>query len=66
MSTRSTLEFLLGRNVPVLYGGPREYPEYAPGYTRCSSRIRIGSSSRWPMFQPRSIEALGLTSFRRW
>ena len=25
-------QFLLGRNVPVLYGGPREYPEYAPGY----------------------------------
>ena len=25
-------QFLLGRNVPVLSGGPREYPEYAPGY----------------------------------
>jgi catechol 2,3-dioxygenase-like lactoylglutathione lyase family enzyme len=25
-------EFLLTRNLPVLYGGPREYPEYALGY----------------------------------
>jgi catechol 2,3-dioxygenase-like lactoylglutathione lyase family enzyme len=25
-------EFLLSRDVPVLYGGPREYPEYRPGY----------------------------------
>jgi glyoxylase I family protein len=25
-------EFLTPRAVPVLYGGPREYPEYRPGY----------------------------------
>ena len=25
-------EFLKPRGVPVLYGGPREYPEYRPGY----------------------------------
>jgi catechol 2,3-dioxygenase-like lactoylglutathione lyase family enzyme len=24
--------FLLAGDVPVLYGGPREYPEYTPGY----------------------------------
>jgi catechol 2,3-dioxygenase-like lactoylglutathione lyase family enzyme len=25
-------EFLKPRAIPVLYGGPREYPEYRPGY----------------------------------
>jgi len=25
-------EFLKARGIPVLYGGPREYPEYRPGY----------------------------------
>jgi catechol 2,3-dioxygenase-like lactoylglutathione lyase family enzyme len=25
-------EFLKPRAVPVLYGGPRDYPEYRPGY----------------------------------
>ena len=25
-------EFLKARGVPVLYGGPRDYPEYRPGY----------------------------------
>jgi glyoxylase I family protein len=25
-------EFLKPRSIPVLYGGPREYPEYRPGY----------------------------------
>jgi catechol 2,3-dioxygenase-like lactoylglutathione lyase family enzyme len=27
-----TNDFLAARNIPVLYGGPREYPEYRPGY----------------------------------
>jgi glyoxylase I family protein len=25
-------EFLKARGIPTLYGGPREYPEYRPGY----------------------------------
>jgi catechol 2,3-dioxygenase-like lactoylglutathione lyase family enzyme len=25
-------EFLTPRGVPILYGGPRDYPEYRPGY----------------------------------
>ena len=25
-------EFLKARGIPALYGGPREYPEYRPGY----------------------------------
>ncbi len=25
-------ELLLPRNIPVLYGGPKEYPEYSKGY----------------------------------
>jgi|SRR5215471_12966043 len=25
-------EYLLPRNIPVLYGGPKEYPEYSKGY----------------------------------
>ncbi len=25
-------EFLVARGIPTLYGPPREYPEYAPGY----------------------------------
>jgi catechol 2,3-dioxygenase-like lactoylglutathione lyase family enzyme len=25
-------EFLTPRGTPVLYGGPRDYPEYRPGY----------------------------------
>jgi catechol 2,3-dioxygenase-like lactoylglutathione lyase family enzyme len=25
-------EFLKARGLPALYGGPREYPEYRPGY----------------------------------
>jgi len=25
-------EFLVARGIPALYGPPREYPEYAPGY----------------------------------
>lgn len=25
-------EYLLANNIPVLYGGPAEYPEYEPGY----------------------------------
>lgn len=25
-------EFLFPRNIPVLYGGPKEYPEYSKGY----------------------------------
>jgi catechol 2,3-dioxygenase-like lactoylglutathione lyase family enzyme len=29
---RFLAEFLRPRGVPVLYGGPREYPEYAAGY----------------------------------
>ena len=29
---RFTQEFLNARSIPSLYGGPREYPEYRPGY----------------------------------
>ena len=29
---RFVAEFLQPRGIPCLYGGPREYPEYAPGY----------------------------------
>ena len=25
-------EYLLANKIPVLYGGPKEYPEYEPGY----------------------------------
>jgi catechol 2,3-dioxygenase-like lactoylglutathione lyase family enzyme len=25
-------QFLAARTIPTLYGGPREYPEYHPGY----------------------------------
>ena len=25
-------DYLLSNNIPVLYGGPKEYPEYEPGY----------------------------------
>ena len=25
-------EYLQAKNIPVLYGGPKEYPEYEPGY----------------------------------
>lgn len=25
-------EYLLAKNIPVLYGGPAEHPEYEPGY----------------------------------
>jgi catechol 2,3-dioxygenase-like lactoylglutathione lyase family enzyme len=29
---RFTKEFLAARTIPTLYGGPRDYPEYRPGY----------------------------------
>jgi catechol 2,3-dioxygenase-like lactoylglutathione lyase family enzyme len=29
---RFVREFLAARTLPTLYGGPREYPEYRPGY----------------------------------
>ena len=29
---RFVAEFLAGRGIVALYGGPREYPEYRPGY----------------------------------
>jgi catechol 2,3-dioxygenase-like lactoylglutathione lyase family enzyme len=29
---RFHLEFLMTRGIAALYGGPREYPEYRPGY----------------------------------
>jgi catechol 2,3-dioxygenase-like lactoylglutathione lyase family enzyme len=29
---RFVQEFLDARGIPALYGGPREYPEYRPGY----------------------------------
>jgi catechol 2,3-dioxygenase-like lactoylglutathione lyase family enzyme len=29
---RFAAEFLAPRAIPILYGGPREYPEYAAGY----------------------------------
>lgn len=25
-------DYLLKRNIPILYSGPKEYPEYEPGY----------------------------------